>query len=117
MRRVRAYSREERKRLIIHVFAEAIRKGRPAQLTCAGLAQKMDIVASTKLRAILSEMVAAELLRKVDEPNAGVCGFRAVYELNYAKTGYSEPHKNQHAVKQERFLRLNIGGKVEALRI
>lgn len=116
-RRVRAYSRDDRKRLIIHTLAAEIRLGRRAQLTCAGLAQKMDIVPSTKLRQILAEMIADETLVAVKEDNAGVCGFRMVYELNYAKTGYSEPHENRRAAKKERFIRLNIGGKVEALRL
>ncbi|HSS97577.1 MAG TPA: hypothetical protein VLK33_11130 [Terriglobales bacterium] len=75
----------------------------------------MDIRPSTKLRQILAEMVADELLVTVREDNAGVCGFRLVYELNYAKPGYSEPHENRHAVKQERAIRLNMSGKTELL--
>ena len=113
-REVRAYSRYERKRLIINVFAEEIRKGHPAQLTCAGLAQKMNIRPSTKLRKILAEMIEDELLRCVKEPNAGVCGFRMVYELNYWREGFSKPHENRRAVRRERNITLNINGKREA---
>lgn len=117
MRRVRAYSREERKRLIIHAFAEQIRLGHEPKLTCAGIAQMMDIVPSTKLRQILAEMVASELLVFVKEENAGIAPFRIVYELNYSKAGFSEPRKNAKAARRSHALLLNINGKVEALQL
>ena len=115
MSRVRAYSREERKRLIIYVLAEAIRIGNQEGMSCAAIAKKMDIVASTKLRQILAEMIAAEVVVFEKQPDAGIAGFRVLYALNYTKAGYSEPHSNRKATKQARQIRLNINGKTEAL--
>lgn len=117
MRRVRAYSRDERKRLIIHVLAEQIRIGQSGQLTCAAIAQKMDIVASTKLRSILGEMIADGTLLFVREDDAGIAGFRVLYQLNYELTGFSEPHANRKSTRIARIIRLTIGGKVEALQL
>jgi hypothetical protein len=77
------------------------------------MAQLMDIRPSTKLRQILAEMVNDGLLVFVKEDNAGVCGFRVVYELNYTKTGFSEPRENRKAVRRERQITLNINGKRE----
>ena len=82
MRRVRAYSRDERKRLVIHHLAEWIRKGDYLPKTCAQIAAAMDITASTKLRQILAEMAYAETLTCVREDNAGIAGYRFVYSLN-----------------------------------
>jgi len=115
MRRVRAYSRDERKRLIIHVLAETIRTGNLEGLSCAAIAQKMDIVPSTKLRQILAEMIAADVVNFKKEPDAGIAGFRVIYSLNYQHPAFSQPHTNRRAQRIERNIRLNHGGKVETL--
>lgn len=107
MRKARALSRDERKRLIIHHFAEAIRTSQPARFTCADMARKMDIIPSTKLRNILDEMVAEYLLIVTMESDAGIAGFRKVYELNYSKEGFSQPHANQKATRVARTIRMN----------
>lgn len=115
MRRVRAYSREERKRLIIHVLAEAIRCGEGEQKTCAQIANAMDITPSTKLRKILAEMVTAKLLEVEEVKDAGIAGFRNLYSLNDEREAFAEKHPSRRATKIERSIRLNINGKVEAL--
>jgi len=115
MRRVRAYSREERKRLIIHVLAEAVRKDRQRKMSTAEIAHEMDITVQTKLRTILKEMVADELLKMDMQEDAGIAGFRLVFYLNDQKEGFAEQNPNNKASRKDRIIRLNIGGKVEAL--
>jgi hypothetical protein len=117
MRRVRAYSREERKRLIIHVFAEAIRKGEGHMKACAEIANKMDIVPSTKLRAILRELVADEILLVTRVEDEGIAGFRDLYELNYHKASFEPSHPNRRSAKMARTIKATINGKVEALQL
>jgi hypothetical protein len=115
MRRVRAYSRDERKRLIIHVLAEAIRVGDIDAMTCAEIAKKMDIVPSTKLRKILAEMTKAEILSVVKQPDAGIAGYRFVYSLNAGRDAYWYKQANKSAVERARQIRLNTAHGVEIL--
>jgi len=117
MRRVRAYSRDERKRMIIHVLAAAIRVGDSGVMTCAEIARKMDIVPSTKLRNILMEMIEYGVLSVEEQPDAGIAGKRYLYWLKKDNQAYSDQHKNAKATKRERAIRLNHNGKVEALRL
>jgi len=117
MRRVRAYTREERKRLIIHVLAEAIRKGEPPVMTCTEIARSMDIVPSTKLRKILSEMVGSGTLRMQSQEDAGIAGVRYLYELNPWNDAFETPHPNRRATKMARTIKATINGKVEALQL
>jgi transcription initiation factor IIE alpha subunit len=117
MGRVRAYSREERKRLIIYVLAEAIRKGNSQQMTATQIAREMDIVPSTKLRKILAEMVTEKILQVEDVEDAGIAGFRYLYYLNGERDGFAFKHPSERELRKNRTIRLNIGGKVEALSI
>ena len=107
VRRVRAYKKDERKRLIIHVLAEAIRRGETGVMTCAEIARSMDIVPSTKLRKILLEMIAAGTLSVEEQPDGGIAGKRYLYWLNKTHVAYSVSHANAKAVRRERTIRLN----------
>jgi hypothetical protein len=115
MRRVRAYSRDERKRLIIHVLAEAIRVGDSGVMTCAEIAKKMDIVPSTKLRAILMEMIEYGILSVEEQQDAGIAGKRYLYWLKKDNEAYSVQHKNAKAARRERAIRLNTARGTEML--
>ena len=107
MRRVRAFKKEDRKRLIIHNLAEAIRKGGTGVMTCAEIARTMDIRPSTKLRAILLEMIAAGTLSVEEQSDGGIAGKRYLYWLNKTHVAYSASHANAKAVRRERSIRLN----------
>lgn len=115
MRRVRAYSRDERKRLIIHVLAEAIRTGDTGIMTCSEIAKKMDIVPSTKLREILLEMIASGTLSAEAQPDPGIAGKRYLYWLKKDNEAFSVQHSNAKATRRERFIRLNPSRTVEML--
>lgn len=117
MRRVRAYSRDERKRLIIHALAEAIRIGDRSQMTCAEIAKTQGIVASTKLRQILAEMVDTGTLTITRQDDTGIAGYRYLYELNNNNDAFSVQHTNAKSARMQRIIRLNINGKVEALQL
>jgi uncharacterized protein YfkK (UPF0435 family) len=75
----------------------------------------MDITASTKLRDILREMVTAEVLLVTRVEDAGIAGFRDLYELNYRKDAFEPSRANRKATRLARTIALNINGKVEAL--
>lgn len=115
MRRVRAYSREERKRLIIHHFAESVRVGENPVMTCAEIARKMDIRPSTKLRDILLEMVLDNTLLMSQQEDAGIAGFRVLYELNPFNDAFSEQHASPRATRMHHAIRLNTSNGVEEL--
>jgi hypothetical protein len=115
MRRVRAYSRDERKRLIINVLATAMKVGEPFKLTCAEIAKSMDIVPSTKLRQILAEMVAAGTLRVERQQDAGIAGFRLLYELNPETEAYAWRRVDKKAEEFHRAIRLNTAHGAEML--
>lgn len=115
MRRVRAYSRDERKRLIIHVLAEAIRNGESGVMTCAEIARQMDIVPSTKLRAMLVEMIASGILSVEEQADTGIAGKRFLYWLRKDNESYSDQHSNARAVKREHLIRLNTAHGAEIL--
>jgi len=115
MSRVRAYTREERKRLIIYLFAERIRQGNGDYMSCSEIAKAMDITASTKLRKILFEMRNDNILVMEAEKDAGIAGYRYLYWLNPDNVAFGPSHSNHRAAKRARQIRLNIGGKVEAL--
>lgn len=116
MKKVRAYKRSERKRLIVHVLAENIRKGIEQEMTCAQIARAMDIVASTKLREILTEMVFEGTLDVDRIKDAGIAGFRCLYKLNNDNQAFSPSHGNKHAIARDRVLRLNsAAGTVEVI--
>lgn len=114
-RRVRAYSRDERKRLIIYHLAEAIRKGEGYQYTCAEIARMMDVRPSSKLRVILWEMTDDNILQFEDQEDASLLGYRTYFQLNQeGNDAFKGAHLNRRATRIARTIRLN-GGKQEAL--
>lgn len=115
MRRVRAYRRDERKRLIIHVLATAMKNGEPFKLTCAEIAKQMNIVPSTKLRQILAEMVAAKTLSCEKQDDAGIAGFRFLYELSAENPAYEWRRVDKKAVDFHRTIKLNTRSGAETL--
>lgn len=117
MRRVRAYTREERKRLIIYNLAKAIREGSGYRFTTAEIARMMDVTASTKLRDILWEMTDDNILHFCDEEDASLLGYRTYFELNIENEAYFGAKPNPRAQRMSHAIRLNIGGKVEALQL
>jgi len=115
VKKIRAYDREARKRLIIHVLAEHIRVGRGNGMSASEIANAMDITASTKLRLILRELARDGLLaiEKVDD--AGIAGFREIYSLNELLPAFSDPHPSRKAARRERLLTLHSVRGVETL--
>jgi hypothetical protein len=117
MGRVRAYSREERKRLIIYHLADAIRKGKGTQFTTAEIARMMDITPSTKLRAIIWELTDDNILHFADEADASLLGYRTYFSLNQEIEAYYNARPNRRTTRLERTITLNINGKREAAQL
>lgn len=116
-RRVRAYTRPERKRLIIHNLAKAIREGSGYRFTCAEIAGMMDITASTKLRDILWEMTDDNILHFYDEADASLLGYRTYFELNLENEAYFGARPNPRAERIHHAIVLNIHGDRQEARL
>jgi hypothetical protein len=114
-RRVRAYSRADRKRLIIYHLADAMRKGIGKRFTTAEIARMMDIIPSTKLRDILWELTDENILHFSDEEDASLLGYRTYFELNPEIESYYNAKPNRHTTRMEREIRLNSSKGSEAL--
>lgn len=115
MREKKSYRRDDRKRLIIHLFAERLRKGIYEPMTCSQIAACMRITPSTKLRNILREMESESLLTIQTEEDASILGYRYLYTLNHELPAFNPPHTNRRASRQERTIRLNSARGIETL--
>jgi hypothetical protein len=115
MHKVRAYKREDRKALIIHVFATDIQAHGDGIFTCSTIAKAMDITPSTKLRNIIDEMVSQGLLISERVEDTGIAGFRTLYSLNVGTEGFAFPHHWTKHAKRQHEIRLNPARSEERL--
>jgi len=82
MKQRKAYSREERRLMIVQAIAiEVLRTAPWEEMTVAEVARKLQLTPSTKLRNMLNEMVVDGLLVSAKQKHAGIAGFRVLYAL------------------------------------
>lgn len=79
----KAYTRNERKELILLCFIVDIQRGGTGELTVADLAREMHVTPQTKLRMMVLELVDEGYLTVRKEPltAGGAVGFKAWYSL------------------------------------
>ena len=107
--RQRALSRLDRKTQIALEFAELVRRfcTYDVGMTIHDIARQLNLSPSTKLRAIVTELVEDEVLLCEVEDKPGVAGFRRIYRPNPER--FTRPAKPQS--KQKRMIRINTHQK------
>ena len=77
----KAYSRDERKHMIMQAFLVASSRG-VNELTITDVAHANHITASTKLRDMLTELVIEGVIYDKKDPIPGIAKFRFLYSLS-----------------------------------
>lgn len=88
----KALAREDRLRQIMLCFMVDLQSGGDGRLTVAGIARRMHLAVSTKLRDMVMELVIDGQLDFTDEPIPGVAKFRRIYSPNEAVMKNYRPH-------------------------
>lgn len=101
--RTKAFTREERKRMILLAFAAEHQNGNSGEMTTADIARWMHITPSGKLRSIINEMVTEGELETRVEAMPGVVGFRVIYRIRQD----SERAQNIVHLRNKRSIRIN----------
>jgi len=94
----KAYTREQRRLMIVQSFLVEAEKGNAGQLTCAEIAHYLGVTPSTKLRIILAEMEVDDLLKSKRVKDHGIAGFRRLYSLQD-----KNPHQSLKNARQAAF--------------
>lgn len=102
----KAYTREERRLMIIQAFAVEIQDRRGHYMTTADIARKLHVTPSTKLRIILNEMVLDEILLCVVQEHPGIAGYRRLYSL--AQSHWREALRYAQACAYDRPRKIKI---------
>jgi len=108
MRNRKAYTREERRLMIIQALAIAVQKsGKDAAMTTADFANALHVTPSTKLRIILNEMVVEHMLTSRKEKHASIAGYRVMYQLPYENIYTLLRNAEMGAFAPKRRIRIN----------
>jgi hypothetical protein len=96
--KIKALTRDDRKRQIMLAFAVNIQSGHDGRMTLADIARKLQLSVSTKLRDMVVELELEGLLDHVVEPMPGIVGKRFIYAptaIFDSRTGKHKhtPHK------------------------
>lgn len=87
----KALAREDRLRQILQVFAVELQSGREGRMTVADIARKMNLVPSTKLRLMITELVMDSQLIAEREDIPGIAKFRRIYRPNLGEFSLPTP--------------------------
>jgi len=115
VKRRKAFAKEEKLQIIMGAFLEEYRNGQK-WLTAADIARAIDNAPSTKLRALLTNLVKQGAIVFEVEDSASIMGFRRLYGLSPEYLLYAAAPVSQQ--KKGRDIRINTrkGTFIEVLR-
>lgn len=98
----KAYSREERRAMIIQSFAIMVQHGQDPRCTATRMARKLGLEPSTHFRSIMTEMAQEGVL----------CVEKVAHRSNRDKSVYSLPEGSYQELFHRRSIVINAKGKV-----